>query len=110
MFVLGSPIVDWSAIWKIWLVALIAGAGVVIVFGFLLLGLKFANAPRTDGTQGTTARVTGFAVSLVCGVLVIGVIALGIIAMIDKPPSPKSKPKKAAAVLTAPTGRQPPWA
>ena len=35
---------------------LIAGAGVVVVFGFLLLGLKFADARGTDGTQGTTAH------------------------------------------------------
>lgn len=103
MFVLGSPIVDWSAIWKICLAVLIAGAGVVIVYGFGLLGLKLANQPASDGGTRTTSRVTGFALSIVCGVLVIGVVVIGIYAMTQKPSSSKSKPKKSAAALTVPT-------
>jgi hypothetical protein len=103
MFVLASPIVDWSAMWKICLVAFAAGAGVVIVFGFLLLGLKIANRPRTGGTQGAGSRFTGYALSAVCGVIVIGVIVVGIYAMTQKPSSAKPKPKtKSAAVITTP--------
>ena len=108
MLLLGAstPIVDWSAIWKICLVTLIAGAGIVVVFGFLLLGLRIANSSGTDGTQAGTSRFTGYALSLVCGVVVVGVIALGLVAMIDKPSSSPAKPKKSAAVMIAP-GHQP---
>jgi hypothetical protein len=102
MFVLASPIIDWSAMWKICLVALAAGAGVVVVFGFLLLGLKIANRTGTDGTHGGGSRFTGFALSAVCGVIVIGVIVVGIYAMTQKPSSKPAKPKSA---LVTPAGR-----
>ena len=64
---LASPIVDWSAIWKICLVALAAGAGTVVIFGFLLLGLKFADTAGTDGTQGSGSRVGGLTLAVLCG-------------------------------------------
>ena len=102
MFVLASPIVEWSAMWKICLVALAAGAGVVVMFGFLLLGLKFANRRSSDGTLSSGSRVGGFALSLVCGLVCIGVIAVGIYAMTKKPSSTPAKPKSA---LVIPPGR-----
>ena len=43
MLIFGDPIIDWSAIWKIVVVALIGGCGIVVVYGFLLLGLKYAG-------------------------------------------------------------------
>ena len=84
MFLVASPIVDWSAIWKICLVTLAAGAGTVVIFGFLLLGLKFANASATDGTQGSGSRVGGLTVAFVCGVVCLGIIVIGIYAMTQK--------------------------
>ncbi len=84
--------------WKICLVALAAGAGVVVMFGFLLLGLKFANRPATESTG---ARLGAFALSLVCGLVCIGVIAVGIYAMTKKP---SSKPAKAKSALVIPAG------
>jgi hypothetical protein len=83
MFVLASSIVDWSAIWKICLVVLAAGAGTVVIFGFMLLGLKFAGSAGADGTQGGP-RVGGLAVAVLCGGICIGIIALGIYAMTQK--------------------------
>jgi hypothetical protein len=83
VFVLGSSIVDWSAIWKICLVALAAGAGTVVIFGFMLLGLKFADSTGTDGTQGGS-RFGGLAVAVLCGGICIGIIVLGIYAMTQK--------------------------
>ena len=83
MFVLGSSIVDWSAIWKICLVALAAGAGTVVIFGFMLLGLKCADSTGTDGTQGGS-RFGGLAVAVLCGGICIGIIVLGIYAMTQK--------------------------
>ncbi len=105
MFVLASPIVDWNAMWKICLVALAAGAGVVVMFGFLLLGLKFANRPATEGTQSTRSRLSGFALSFACGAICIGVIAVGIYAMTKKPSSKPAKPKSALVIPAGPGTR-----
>jgi hypothetical protein len=84
VFVLGSSIVDWSAIWKICLVALAAGAGTVVIFGFLLLGLKVADTAGTGGGQGSGSRVGGLALAALCGAVCIGIIVLGIYAMTQK--------------------------
>jgi hypothetical protein len=114
MFVLATPLVDWTAMWKICLVALAAGAGVVVFFGFLLLGLKFAQGPARGGTRdatagdtqsaGTTgppsagARLGGFALALVCGLVCIGVVAIGVYAMTQKKSSKPAKPKSALVI------------
>ncbi len=85
MFVVATPIVDWSAIWKICLVALAAGAGTVVIFGFLLLGLKFASVGSTDGTEaGGGARLSGYALAGLCGLACLAIIAIGIYAMTQK--------------------------
>lgn len=98
MFVLAAPIVDWNAMWKIFLVAFVAGAGVVVAFGFLLLGLKFANRSRADGGQ-SGSRLGGFALSVLCGVICVGVIVIGVYAMTKKP-KPKPAPTSKAALVT----------
>ena len=122
MFVFATPIVDWTAMWKICLVALAAGAGVVVMFGFVLLGLKFAQGPAVrgngdpgaggaqstgaGGAQSTGAgrppsagaRLGGFTLALVCGLICIGVVALGVYAMAQKPSSKPAKPKSALVV------------
>ena len=111
MFVLATPIVDWSAMWKICLVALAAGAGVVVFFGFMLLGLRFAQGPPTHGagadgrqsaasrsTPSAGARLGGFTLSLVCGLVCVGVIAVGVYAMTKKPSSKPAKPKSALVI------------
>jgi hypothetical protein len=114
MFIFASPIVDWGAIWKICLVALGAGAGVVVLFGFVLLGLKFAQGPATGGTHDAQAdgapsagssrtpsagaRLGGFTLSLVCGLICVGVVAIGVYAMTKKPSSKPAKPKSALVI------------
>jgi hypothetical protein len=117
MFVFATPIIDWTAMWKICLVALAAGAGVVIFFGFLLLGLKFAQGPAmgashqaaaggvqsagTNEPPSAGARLGGFTLALLCGLVCIGVVAIGVYAMTQKPSSKPAKPKSA---LVIPTG------
>jgi len=97
MFVLATPIIDWNAMWKIFVVALAAGAGVVIAFGFVLLGAKIANR---SGSTGGGSRLGGYALSAVCGVLCVGVVVVGVYAMTKKPKSkPAPKPKAAALVI-----------
>jgi hypothetical protein len=114
MFVFATPIIDWTAMWKICLVALAAGAGVVIFFGFLLLGLKFAQGPATGashdaaagdiqsagttGPPGAGARLGGFTLALLCGLVCIGVVAIGVYAMTQKPSSKPAKPKSALVI------------
>lgn len=113
MFVFATPLIDWSAMWKICLVALAAGAGVVVLFGFLLLGLKFAQGPAKgaspDGAAGGAhsggteppsagARVGGFTLALLCGLICIGVVAIGVYAMTQKPSSKPAKPKSALVI------------
>lgn len=93
MLALATPIVNWDAMWKIFLVALAAGGGVVVAFGFLLLGLKLANRPSGG------SRFGGLTLALVCGVLCAGGIVVGIYAMTQKP---SSKPAKAKAALVIP--------
>jgi hypothetical protein len=92
MFVLADPIVDWTAMWKIFLVVLIAGVGTVTAFGFLLLGLKAANLLGTGGIGGGTgttdeggARLGGYLLAAVCAVIVVGVVVVGVYAMVNKP-------------------------
>jgi hypothetical protein len=114
MFVLATPLVDWTAMWKICLVALAAGAGVVVFFGFLLLGLKFAQGPARSATHNAPApgtqtrandqppsagaRLGGFALALVCGLVCIGVVAIGVYAMTQKKSSKPAKPKSALVI------------
>jgi hypothetical protein len=104
MFVLASPIVDWNAMWKICVVALAAGAGVVIAFGFLLLGVKIANRTGSDGAQGGGSRVVGYTLAAVCGAICIAVVVIGVYAMAKKPSSKPAKAKTKSALVT-PAGR-----
>jgi len=98
MIVLATPLINWSAVGKILLAGLIGGAGVVVVFGFLLLGLSRAARARKPGE-----RLADYALSGVCGVLVLAAVVVGIYAMVSKPASPKPKAKaKATAALIAP--------
>jgi hypothetical protein len=103
MFVLATPIVDWSAM--IFLVVLIAGTGTVVAFGFLLLGLKLANRLGTGGAQNEGARVGGYALAGACAMIVVGVIVIGVYAMTQKPSSKPAKPKAALVIPTGPHAR-----
>ncbi len=106
MSVLATALVDWNAMWKIFLVVLLAGTGTVVVFGFLLLGLKFANRLGTNDTEvggSDGARVGGYVLAAVCGVIVIAVVVVGVYAMAKKP---ASKPAKTKSALVIPAGPQ----
>jgi hypothetical protein len=107
--------------WKICVAVLIAGTGVVVLFGIMLLGLKISQGPAThatqaagaDGTQSAAthgmpsggARIGGFTLALVCGLLVAGVIVVGVYAMTQKPSSKPAKPKTALVTPAGPRVR-----
>jgi hypothetical protein len=105
MSVLATAIVNWTAMWKIFLVVLLAGTGTVVVFGFLLLGLKLANRlgpdERQGGAEGGGARFGGYVLAVACAVICVGVVVLGIYAMAEKPSSKPATPK---AALATPAG------
>ena len=99
MLLFGSAIINWSAILKIVIAALIGGCGVVVVYGFLLLGLKYATTAGSSGTPGEGSKVIGYALAAICAILVVGVVVLGIYAMVKKPATKKPKGKASAALI-----------
>jgi cytochrome c biogenesis protein CcdA len=96
MTLLASAIVNASALWKIIAASLAAGAGVVIAFGILLLGLSRAAKATNEGT-----RLANYAIGVLAGVFCIGAVVIGIYAMAKKPASAKPKPAKSALVHRA---------
>lgn len=80
MLVLASPIVVWSAIWKIIVASLAGGAGVAIVFGFVILGTE--RAQRAG--EGGGARALNYSIALVAAAFCVFAVAVGIYAMTKK--------------------------
>lgn len=81
MLSFASPLVVWSAIWKIVVASLVGGAGVAIVFGFVVLGVERAqNAPAGSGS----ARVVNYSIAAVAGAFCIFAVVIGIYAMTRK--------------------------
>jgi NhaP-type Na+/H+ or K+/H+ antiporter len=99
MFLLATPIVDWSAMWKICVATFAAATLVVIAFGFVLLGLKIADHAKNN----PGSRLGGLTLAIVCGIFCVGVVILGVYAMAEKP---SSKPAKAKSALVTPAGPQ----
>ena len=98
-----TALVDWTALWKICVAAVVGGVGVVVMFGILLLGLKLANNAKTEA-----ARLGSYALSAVCGLICVGVFAIGIYAMAEKPASKAKKAHKtASAAVFAPSAEPP---
>lgn len=97
MSVIAATWVNWSALWKIVLAAMIGGSGVVIAFGLLLLGLKWA----TGATSGA-AKIGGVTLAGICGLFCTAAVVIGIYAMADKPASKKPAKKAAAVLIHAP--------
>jgi hypothetical protein len=97
MLAIATPLINGNALWKIVLAALIGGAGVVIVFGFLLLFVKYAQGSRSSGQ-----RAANYAVSGVCGAFCVAAIVFGVYAMSQKPKSKPAKPPAKSAQVARP--------
>ena len=82
MTVLATAIINTSALWKIIVASFIGGAGVVILFGLLLIGVSRAEAARSAGNAGS--RVVYLAGSALCGVICVALVVVGIYAMAKK--------------------------
>ena len=76
-----SALIDTGALWKILLVSFGAEAGIVIAFGFVLLGSsRFAEAP-----QGSIAARAGYGLLAFLGALFcVAALVLGFVAMTKK--------------------------
>lgn len=94
-----TALVNWDALLKIVLAALIGGTGVVVVFGLLLLGIS-----RGRTAKSPTARLALFALSALCGVFCLAVAGIGIYAMTQKPSTAKPKARTAAALTPTASG------
>jgi cation transporter-like permease len=75
-----SPIVIWSAMWKIVVASLVGGAGVTIVFGFVVLGVERAQKPDAGGT----AKLVNYSIATVAAAFCIFAVVIGIHAMTQK--------------------------
>jgi len=91
MALVASEFVNWSALWKICVAAMVGGAGVATAFGLLLLGLKQFNTSKSSGT-----RTAGVVLSGLCAVFVAAAVVLGIYAMTQKPSAKKPATHKSA--------------
>lgn len=88
-----SALINWSALWKIVLAALIGGCGVVIAFGIALLSIKNARTASSG-----PARVGHWTLAGICIAMCMSAVAIGVYAMAEKPSSnPAPLPKPAAA-------------
>jgi NADH:ubiquinone oxidoreductase subunit 6 (subunit J) len=85
---LAAALIDTDALGKIILASLLGGVGVVVAFGFLLLGLSKANT--AEGRPGEQAGF--YLLSVVCGVFCLAAVAVGIYAIAKKPSSAAPKP------------------
>jgi hypothetical protein len=91
MQLLATALINTSALWKIIVAALAGGAGVVIAFGILLLGLSRAKRARRS-----TQRLAHYAITGLAGAFCLAAVVIGIYAMAKKPATPKPKTKAAA--------------
>ena len=80
MLALASPIVVWSAIWKIIVASLVGGAGVAIVFGFVILGTERAQQVG----EGGGAKALNYSIAVLAGLFCLFAVAIGIYAMTKK--------------------------
>lgn len=80
MLALGAPIIILSALWKIIVASLVAGAGVAIMFGFVVLGLERAQRPDSSAA----ARMLNYAITGLAGTFCILAVVVGVYAMTQK--------------------------
>ena len=99
MTILASSLINWSALQKIVVVALIGGAGVVLAFGLLLIGVKWATRAKSR-----PAKFGGLTVAGLSALFCIATVVIGIVAMADKPSSKSPAKRPAAALIQTTTG------
>ncbi len=76
MDLLGSSIIDLGALWKIVAVSILAGAGVVGAFGYVLLGVSRYQRVRDGSGRSGYVLLVAVAGGFCVGAVVVGLIAL----------------------------------
>jgi hypothetical protein len=102
MLTFATDLINGAALWKIILVSLVAGGGVTIAFGLLLLGLEQADVtpgPASGSTTSGGTRVAGFGLSTIAALFCVAAVAFGVYAMVKKPSSKKPTKSKSALVI-----------
>lgn len=82
MTALAAQVVKWSALGNEALIALIGGVGVVVAYGFVVIGSTRMGIARREGHGG--AAIGHLALAVVGGLICVAAIVLGIIAMTHK--------------------------
>jgi hypothetical protein len=72
--------VDWTSMWKILLISIIVGAGLVSVFAVGLVALSSSGYIRDAEGDGTVVRrnIPALVVAVVCAVIVVLAVIYGI--------------------------------
>jgi hypothetical protein len=75
---LASALIDLDALWKIVVAGFVGGAGVVVAFGFVLLGRsRYEQARQGDALTRATAILMASAGGAVCAAaLIVGLLAM----------------------------------
>jgi hypothetical protein len=74
--VIAASIVDFNALWKIVAVSILAGAGVVGAFGYVLLGISRYQEAQGRGGRATYVLLVAVGSSFCLAAVVIGLIAM----------------------------------
>jgi multisubunit Na+/H+ antiporter MnhB subunit len=92
MFPIATDLINGAALWKIILASLVAGAGVAIAFGLLLLGLQLKRRRKRGD------RAAGYGIAALSAAFCVAAVAFGLYAVIHKPASKPSSSGKSAAL------------
>lgn len=84
MTLAGSSYVDWPSMFKILLISVIAGAGLVTVFSLGLLALSASGYVRIGDEQAPRRNIAALGGAIICLLIVIGAALYGIQIMFDK--------------------------
>jgi hypothetical protein len=77
-----GSLIDWSALGKTILYAMVAGVGITVVFSFAILGVERSDQARRAGHGGAATGWTALAVA--SGLVVLGGVALALAVMARK--------------------------
>ncbi len=74
---LASSLIDGKALWEILVAGLAGGAGVVIAFGFVLIGIsRFGDSRQGDATRATYLLLAAIGALFCLAALVLGFVAM----------------------------------
>jgi hypothetical protein len=74
-----SGYVDWSSMWKILVISIVAGAGMVTVFSIGMVALSASGYLRGETDGASVGRhVLPLVVCVICGLIVVAGVVYGI--------------------------------